>query len=57
MTDKIKIPEVAQKSNVNEDNVADVLDALVKMGWLNKEYVIFNVRSEGGVELPNENRN
>lgn len=49
---RIEIPELAEQAGVDEDDVADVLDALVDEGWLKKEYVVFNVRSSGDLDLP-----
>lgn len=49
---KIQIPDLAEEADVDEDDVAGVLDALVKKGWLNKEYIVFNVRSQSNLDLP-----
>lgn len=50
--DKIQIPEVAQRAEVDENDAADVLMALCQMGWLKSDYVVWNMRTEGNLELP-----
>lgn len=50
--ERIRIPEIAEKSGVDEDDVAQVLYALVKEGWLLSKHVVFNERSSSELDLP-----
>lgn len=52
--EKLTPIEIADKTGVSEDQVADVLDYLVSEGWMLGRFVEFNLRSEGNLELPDE---
>lgn len=54
MTEKLSPKELAEETGITEDEAAEVLEHLIKEGWLFQKYITFNVRSEGSLELPDQ---
>lgn len=51
-TNKLKPSEVASETGVSEDDVEDVMEYLVREGWILSRYIKFNTRKSSDLKLP-----